>query len=149
VFAEKYGLLGIMTALPTTPEFMNYDTVYLPKNRHIRKESMPSKEYVKTFFPFDDKLNENPNPNRHYTKTDSSIMVSLAVRNKPKAIEMCYQRTYAEPLDWLYTQFKDWAILYYSALAHGEEKDPREAEFYREVIAAYDGNVPSFHIGHL
>ena len=25
IFAGKYGLLGSMTALPTTPEFMNYD----------------------------------------------------------------------------------------------------------------------------
>ncbi|MCL1882333.1 MAG: hypothetical protein FWF81_01080 [Defluviitaleaceae bacterium] len=146
VFAEKYGLLGFMTALPTTPEFMNYDTVYLPKNRHIRKESMPSKEYAKIFFPFDETLNTDPNPYKRYPKDDGSIMVSLAVRNKPKAIEMCYQRGYAEPLDWLYTQFKDWAILYYAALAHSEEKDPEEAEFYRDVIAAYDGNVPSFHI---
>ena len=51
VFAEKYGLSGLMTALPTTPEFMNYDTVYLPKNCHIRNESMPSKKYAKNFFP--------------------------------------------------------------------------------------------------
>jgi hypothetical protein len=27
VFAEKYGLMGFMTALPTTPEFMEYDSV--------------------------------------------------------------------------------------------------------------------------
>jgi hypothetical protein len=146
VFAEKYGLLGFMTALPTTPEFMNYDTVYLPKNRHIRKESMPSKEYAKTFFPFDENLNVNSNPKKHYTKNDGAIMVSLAARSKPIAIEMCYRRGYAEPFDWLYTQFKDWAVLYYATLAHGEEKDPQEAEFYRDVIAAYDGNVPSFHI---
>ena len=146
VFAEKYGLLGFMTGLPTTPEFMNYDTVYLPKNRHIRKESMLSKEYAKNFFPFDEKLNENPNPNKRYVKDDGSIMVSLAVRNKPKAVEMAYQRNYTEPYNWLYTQFKDWAVLFYSTLAHSTEKDAREAEFYREVIAAYDGNVPSFHL---
>ena len=60
IFTEKYGLLGFMTALHTTPEFMEYYTVYLPKNRLIRKESMPSKEYAKLFFPFDDNLNENP-----------------------------------------------------------------------------------------
>ena len=107
---------------------------------------MPSKEFAKLFFPFDEKLNENPNPNKAYRKDDGSLMVSLAVRNKPKAIEMAYQRTYAEPLDWLYTQFKDWAILYYATIAHNQEKDAREAEFYREVIAAYDGQVPSFHL---
>ena len=29
-FAEKYGLFGLMTALPTTPSFMDYEAVYLP-----------------------------------------------------------------------------------------------------------------------
>ena len=144
--AVKYGLLGFMTALPTTPDFMEYKTVYLPKNRHIRTESMPSKEYAKLFFPFDEKINENPNKFRHYTKGDGSIMVSLAARNKPKAIEMCYQRSYAESADWLHTQFKDWAIVFYGAIAYRDEKDAEQAEFYRRVIAAYDGNVPSFHI---
>lgn len=30
-FAVKYGLLGLMTALPTTSGFMDYEAVYLPK----------------------------------------------------------------------------------------------------------------------
>ena len=29
-FAVKYGLFGLMTALPTTPDFMEYEAVYLP-----------------------------------------------------------------------------------------------------------------------
>lgn len=36
-FVSKYGLLGFLTALPTTPSFMDYETVYLPKNHFIRK----------------------------------------------------------------------------------------------------------------
>lgn len=32
-FVHQYGLLGLMTALPTTPSFMDYEAVYLPKNR--------------------------------------------------------------------------------------------------------------------
>lgn len=149
VFAEKYGLLGFMTGLPTTPEFMEYESVYLPKNRHIRKESMPSKEYAKLFFPFDDKLNENPNPNRRYVKEGGGIMVSLAARTKPKAVEMAYQQTYAESADWLFTQFKDWAIIFVGSFLHYELVDTKEAEdaeLYRQAIAAFDGNVPSFHI---
>ena len=105
VFAEKFGLLGFMTGLPTTPEFMEYESVYLPKNRHIRKESMPSKEYANLFFPFDEKLNENPNPNRGYVAEGGGLVVSLAARTKPKAVEMTYQQTYAESADWLFTQF--------------------------------------------
>ena len=34
-FVSKYGLLGLMTALPTTPSFMDYEAVYLPKNHFI------------------------------------------------------------------------------------------------------------------
>ncbi len=34
-FAVNYGLLGLMTALPTTPNFMDYEAVYLPKNHFI------------------------------------------------------------------------------------------------------------------
>ena len=36
-FATHYGLLGLMTALPTTPSFMDYEKVYLPlpENYHF------------------------------------------------------------------------------------------------------------------
>ena len=44
-FAVKYGLLGLMTALPTTPNFMDYEAVYLPKNHFIREESMSTMDY--------------------------------------------------------------------------------------------------------
>lgn len=146
VFAEKYGLLGFMTALPVTSEFMEYDTVYLPKNRFIRKDSMPSKEYAKIFFPFDNKLNENSNPSKVYPNNEGSLMVSLAARSKPKAVEMCYQQSYAESLDWLATQFKDWALIFMASIFHYELTDPLQVELYRKTIAAFDGNVPSFHI---
>ena len=145
VFAEKFGLMGFMTALPTTPDFMEYDTAYFPKNRHIRKESIPSKEFAKIFFPFSE-LNENPNPNKVYHRDDGSLMVSLAARSKPRAVEMSYQRSYAESIDWLATQFKDWALIFMASILHYESKDPLQAELYRKAIAAFDGNVPSFHI---
>ena len=34
-FVTHYGLLGLMTALPNTPSFMDYEAVYLPKNHFI------------------------------------------------------------------------------------------------------------------
>ena len=37
-FVTHYGLLGLMTALPTTPSFMEYEAVYLPKNHFIKEE---------------------------------------------------------------------------------------------------------------
>ena len=52
-FAMKYGLLGLMTALPTTPSFMDYEAVYLPKNHFIKEESISTEKYLSHFFPFE------------------------------------------------------------------------------------------------
>ena len=52
-FAVKYGLFGLMTALPTTPNFMEYEAVYLPKNHFIKEETMSTEKYLALFFPFD------------------------------------------------------------------------------------------------
>ncbi len=50
-FACAYGLLGLMTALPTTPRFVEYEKVYLLKNPFIRQESIDTLAYLKLFFP--------------------------------------------------------------------------------------------------
>ena len=42
-FVSNYGLLGLMTALPTTPKFVDYKAVYLPVNHFIRE--MSTKEF--------------------------------------------------------------------------------------------------------
>ena len=51
-FVSKYGLLGFMTALPTTPVFVDYDAVYLPKNHFIKEETMTTQDYIALYFPF-------------------------------------------------------------------------------------------------
>lgn len=48
-FACRYGLLGLMTALPTTPRFVAYEKAYLPKNPYIRQENMETKDYLSLF----------------------------------------------------------------------------------------------------
>ena len=52
-FVTKYGLLGLMTALPTTPSFMDYEAVYLPKNHFIKAETMETEDYLALFYPFE------------------------------------------------------------------------------------------------
>ena len=51
-FACKYGLLGIMTAPPTTAKFIDYEKVYFPYNEIVKTESMETLDYLKPFFPF-------------------------------------------------------------------------------------------------
>lgn len=50
-FAVKYGLFGLMTALPTTPNFMEYEAVYLPKTTLSKKKPCPPKTIWRCSFP--------------------------------------------------------------------------------------------------
>ena len=52
-FVSKYGLLGFITALPTTPKFIEYERVYLPKNHFIKEEAVETDKYLDLFFPFE------------------------------------------------------------------------------------------------
>lgn len=53
-FVSSYGLLGFMTVLFATPEFITYEAVYLPKNYFIKEESMTTEQYLSCFFPFNE-----------------------------------------------------------------------------------------------
>lgn len=55
-FVTHYGLLGLMTALPTTPSFMEYEAVYLPKNHFIKEESMETNDYHALFYIFSTRI---------------------------------------------------------------------------------------------
>lgn len=56
-FVSEYGMLGLMTALPTTPDFITYEAVYLPKNHFIKEENISTERYLSCFFPFDKYVN--------------------------------------------------------------------------------------------
>lgn len=44
VFVSEYGMLGFMTALPTTQDFITYEAIYLPKNHFIREKIFRRKD---------------------------------------------------------------------------------------------------------
>ena len=150
-FAVKYGLLGLMTALPTTPTFMDYEAVYLPKNHFIKEETLSTKDYLHLFFPF-----HNPDVVKRGVESmwniqNDRVMMALAMTmsDKPMAVNMSFQREYAEPYDWVAQQFKDWAftlttsILYYNDYDNIDE-DTRN--LYRKAMAAFGGIAPTYHI---
>ena len=134
VFAEKYGLFGLMTALPTTPSFMDYEAVYLPKNRFIKKETMSTEEYLALFFPFD-KLD--------VVKRSVESLWNIEGDN------MMMARQYAESYEWMKQVFTDWAFnattvfLYYNDY---DRLDEDYKQLMRQSIRAFDGNAPSYHI---
>ena len=121
-FVTRYGLLGLMTALPTTPTFMEYEAVYLPKNHFIKEESMATDQYLSLFYPFDqlDVVKKGIESTWNVSSDRSMIALTMTFMDEPMAKNMSFQRAYAEPYDWVTQQFKDWAftlttsILYYN-----------------------------------
>ena len=154
-FVSKYGLLGFMTALPTTPRFTDYTAVYLPKNHFIRTESMKRAEYIDQFFPFE-KLDIQTGKdgsmlwNIDTTKHDKDMMVlAMTYDDCPMAQNMSFQREYAERYDWLATQFKDWAFTFIASyLYYADKKTTNEENLvgYKLGVAAFGGIAPTYHI---
>ena len=150
-FALKYGLLGIMTAIPTTPRFLLYENVFFPKNHFIREESMTVKKYMDEFFPFE-KLNFRKNGEEYSWINEGdkeTVLLGLLSDGRPTERHMSFQREYAERLDWMKEQFKDWAFtllvlfFYYDEEAGMTEK---QKELQRQSMAAFDGLTPTYHV---
>jgi len=153
-FVHKYGLLGLITALPTTPNFMDYDAAYLPKNHFIKAESMPVDEYAALFFPFEKPDFKYKGGETQWNVSGDREMMALAMTfgNKPLAMNMSFQREYAERHDWLLTQFKDWAFTFVSSYLYYEDYDKIDEttrDLYRQGMAAFGGIAPTYHIALL
>jgi hypothetical protein len=150
-FVCKYGLLGFMTALPTTPDFIDYDAAYLPTNHFIKKESVPVAEYVDLFFPFEkpDFLKTKDKAQWNINEDRTMMALAMTFGDSPMAFKMCLQREYSERYDWLLTQFKDWAFTLYSSLLYYEDYDKVDEttrNLYRQGMAAFGGIAPTYHI---
>jgi hypothetical protein len=153
-FVRKYGLLGLMTALPTTPHFMDYDAAYLPKNHFIKAESMGVTEYAALFFPFEKPEFRKTKDETRWDISGDRDMLALAMTfgNDPMAKNMSFQREYAENYDWLLTQFKDWAFTLVSSFLYYEDYDKADEptrDLYRQGMAAFGGIAPTYRIALL
>lgn len=149
-FISSYGLLGFMTALPTTPEFITYEAVYFPKNHFIRQESMTTEEYLSYFFPFDGLDFVKRGVESRWNVSDASmIALAMAMGSQPQAVTMSFQREYAEPYEWLLKEFSDWAFTFVSAFLYYQDKDTlddMQKDLYRQGMAAFGGIAPTYHI---
>ena len=153
-FISKYGLLGLMTALPTTPHFMDYNAAYLPKNHFIKEESMPADAYAALFFPFEKLDFAKTRDAARCNVSGDREMLALAMTfgNGPMALNMSFQREYAESYDWLLAQFKDWAFTFTSSYLYYEDYDKIDEmtrNLYRQGMSAFGGIAPTYHIALL
>ena len=153
-FASRFGPLGLMTALPTTPDFMEYEYVYLPRNPFIKAESMETDDYLRLFFPFEMPEIKKKGVDSLWTITKDKTMMALAntFGDRPMAVNMSFQRQYAERFDWLVEQFKSWAFTFMTSFLYYVDRDKTDdttLEIYRKSMAAFNGNAPTYHIALL
>jgi len=153
-FVTKYGLLGFMTALPTTSAFLNYDAVYFSKNHFIKEETLNTQDYLSIFFPFnkpgiykDKDAAQWSVKADHQTSEHAALAMTFA--SEPIAVGMSLQPIYAEQYDWLVTQFRDWAYMLTSSFLFYEDKDLLDdatRELYRQGVSAFGDKAPTYHI---
>ena len=150
-FVRKYGLLGFMTALPTTPQFVDYEAVYIPKNQYLREETMPTEKYLDLFYPFDqlDLVKKGIESGWNINNDKTMQALALTFSEQPMAMNMSFQQQYAERYDWLAAQFKDWAFhlltsIFYYEDDSGLKDDAKQA--LKLSMAAFGGMAPTYHI---
>ena len=153
-FVHRYGLLGLMTALPTTPKFMQYEKVYLPKNHFIREEALGTEQFLDYFYPFKKPLLRKRGV--EYTwevegDTDA-IALELTFSSEPTAKRMSFQKEYAEPLDWIAKALKDMTFPFITSkyfYEHGDAFDADEKKLMAQGVAAFGGIAPTYRIALL
>ena len=140
-----------MTALPTTPQFMDYEAVYIPKNQYLREETMATEKYLELFYPFGqlDLVKKGIESGWNINKDKTMQALVLTFSEQPMAMNMSFQRQYAERYDWLVAQFKDWAFhlltsIFYYEDDSGLKDDAKQA--LKLSMAAFGGMAPTYHI---
>ena len=153
-FVHHYGLLGLMTALPTTPKFMQYEKVYLPKNHFIREEALATEQFLDYFFPFK-KLNLRKRGVEYTWEVEGdtdAIALELTFSSEPTAKRMSFQKEYAEPLDWIAKALKDLTFPFITSKYFYEEADAFDADekkLMAQGVAAFGGIAPTYRIALL
>ena len=145
-FINSYGFLGFMTALPTTAEFITYESVYLPKNHFIKEESLSTESYLDYFYPFDKMDFHKKGVESSWSVSDKDgIAIALATGKNPQAVTMSFQKEYAERYDWLVKEFSDWAFTFTTSFLYYldyDRLDEQTKNLYRQGTVCIWRNIP-------
>ena len=153
-FVHHYGLLGFITALPSTPKFMLYEKVYLPKNHFIREESLETEQFLDYFFPFK-KLNLRKRGVESIWEVEGdtdAVALAMTFASDPDAMSMSFQKEYAEPVDWIAKALKDMTFPFITSkyfYEHGDAFDADEKKLMAQGVAAFGGFAPTYRIALL
>ena len=115
---------------------------------------MPTMDYLDLFFPFVKPDVVKRGVESMWNIQNDRIMMALAMTmtDKPMAVNMSFQREYAESYDWMKQQFIDWAFTYVNSFLYYEDYDTLDEDtrqIMQESMTAFGGNAPTYHIALL
>ncbi len=137
-------------SLPTTADFITYESVYLPKNHFIKEESLSTENYFSYFYPFDKLDFKKSGIESGWSVTDrEGIAITMAMGNAPQAVVMELQKDYAERYDWIVKEFTDLAFTFVTSFLYYTDYDKIDEQtrsLYRQGISAFGGISPTYRI---
>ena len=106
------------------------------------------------FFPFDklDVIKRGIESMWNIQNDRVMMALALTMTDKPMAVNMSFQREYAERYEWIKQQFIDWAFTYINSFLYYEDYDTLNDEtrqMMQQSMAAFGGIAPTYHIALL
>ena len=80
------------------------------------------------------------------------IALAMTMSDKPMAVNMSFQREYAERYEWIKQQFEDIAFSYLTSVIFYEDYDmmqPEQCLLMQQGMEAFGGNAPTYRIALL
>ena len=150
-FVEKYGLMGFMTGLPMTADFMDYEKVYFPFNEFLKTESMDVFEYLNMFFPFRKPTLRRRGTAIMYEEEEDIEQQALIMvfSHEPMAKYLVIRRDYAEPYDWIVKQLISWAFVFITSFLYYEDfesLDETQSDMMQKSMRAFSQVAPTYHV---
>ena len=115
---------------------------------------MSTEEYLDLFFPFEKPDVVKRGIESMWNIQNDRVMMALAMTmsDKPMAVNMSFQREYAERYEWMKQQFTDWAFNFTTSMLYYEDYDHLNDEtrmMMQQSMASFGGIAPTYHIALL
>ena len=115
---------------------------------------MPTMDYLDLFFPLVklDVVKRGVESMWNIQNDRAMMALAMTMTDKPMAVNMSFQREYAEPYEWIKQQFIDIAFTYLTSVLFYEDYDtmtPEQRLLMQQGMEAFGGNAPTYRIALL
>ena len=137
-FAQSYGLLGFMTAIPLNGNFMEYPHVFFGRNAFFDVGFMETREYLKLFQPFGIKEGQ--------PRDGFSLPVTL-ITGKTLEYSIVFSRNYSERTDWFEGVLKEFYMHFAACKGYEGTDNPALKDAFADTISGFSEYGLGFRMG--